>query len=180
MRDQHPSAVSAVRINIEAADIEKLPCLLSLLSEAEIWLSNRGIQQWEPGLHRRIEGTLKKRASRGLLVVAQDAGRVVGGCILSDEPPQEWLPFASRSLYVHQLVVALSHRGRCVGCDLLKWCADHASNRKYVALRLDCWAQNLRLRQVYREAGFFEIGIVCGTRDTCLLERELAPGDKAK
>lgn len=174
MSDHHPSAASAVRVDIEAADTEKLPCLLSLLSEAEIWLWNRGIQQWEPGLHRRIESTLKQRASRGLLVLARNAGQVVGGCILADEPPQEWSAFAARSLYVHQLVVALSHRGRSVGNDLLQWCADYAANRQYLTLRLDCWAQNLRLRQVYREAGFSEVGIVRGTRDTCLLERQMA------
>jgi RimJ/RimL family protein N-acetyltransferase len=38
--------------------------------------------------------------------------------------------------------------------ELLQWAARAAAGDDLVAVRLDCWAQNRRLRRYYEQAGF--------------------------
>jgi GNAT superfamily N-acetyltransferase len=82
--------------------------------------------------------------------------------------PDIWGEDSLPALYVHGLAVRREPVSRGSGIELLRWAACAAARDDLVALRLDCWAKNWRLRRYYEQAGFRHVGDVDqsdGSRD---------------
>jgi RimJ/RimL family protein N-acetyltransferase len=64
------------------------------------------------------------------------------------------------ALYVHALAVRREPLGRGSRLELLRWAVRAAADEGLTAVRLDCLAENDRLRRYYQQAGFRHIGDV--------------------
>ena len=62
------------------------------------------------------------------------------------------------SVYLHRIVTNLAFRGNHFVLKIVEWATQHgrALGKKYV--RLDTWAENLKLKEVYVRAGFQFLG----------------------
>ncbi len=69
----------AGRITIERAQPSDLDTVLDILEEAAGWLISRGIDQWQPGLFRKVRRqSIADQLSRGEVYLAKRDGQAVG------------------------------------------------------------------------------------------------------
>lgn len=67
------------------------------------------------------------------------------------------------SVYIHRIVTHPEFRGRNMVGQIVAWAKAHgeALGKKY--LRLDTWAENLKLKEIYEKNGFAFLGIITPT-----------------
>jgi GNAT superfamily N-acetyltransferase len=86
-------------------------------------------------------------------------GRVAGVFVVAYNDPDIWgEKDAEPSVYLHRIVTHPDFRGRNLVLAITEWAKEHgkALGRKF--LRLDTWAENLKLRELYRRAGYRFLG----------------------
>src|SRR5215469_15077918 len=67
------------RVTIEQAHPSDLDSILDILEEAACWLISRGIDQWQPGVFRRVRcQSIADQVSRGEVYLARRDGQAVG------------------------------------------------------------------------------------------------------
>jgi GNAT superfamily N-acetyltransferase len=137
-----------------------LPRFAELLEELGAWLWERGIHQWAAGSSRAQLPLLSRYVDSGALLLARDADRLAGGCIVTSVASPEWSERPGPAAYVHKVAVARHAAGRGLGARLLGAAADWAREREWPRLRLDCWDGNAVLRRYYRDRGFAELDAV--------------------
>jgi len=123
---------------------------------AALWLSGRGIEQWEPGEVSMAD--LRGQVGRGEWHVACGAGVVCGALRLLWSDPAVWQPGGGVAVYVHGLVIDRGHAGAGLGAGLLDWAGEQGRRAGAVVLRLDCAEGNAGLRRYYARLGFREVG----------------------
>lgn len=123
------------------------------------WQQRARIRQWEAG-ELPVHVAEKQVANGEWWVLDDHIGPIAGLVRLVWSDPAIWddlvRPDAEDGGYIHGLMVARSHAGLGVGAQLVAW-AEHrieANGRTYA--RLDCGAENGRLRAYYRSLGFAE------------------------
>jgi len=102
---------------------------------------------------------IRPRIAAGDVYLAGPAG---GGAVATitlqwDDPPV-WGERPPDAGYVHRLAVAPSVRGAGWGRSLMAWAEAQTRARGRPWLRLDCAAENPRIRRYYAELGFREVG----------------------
>jgi len=149
-------------ISVEHATPADAQAVEGLLDAAATWHQESGIDQWSPG---RFGEEVREVAVAGDLYVARhDAGIV--GCFMLEAacPPwlEPWLVERDRSpseaMYLGRLAVARELSGQGVGIELLDEARELAATAGSSFLRLNCPAENERLRRYYLDAGFEDIG----------------------
>jgi len=138
-------------LEISAATQDDLPDVYEILDGAAAWLIEQGIHQW-PNPYPR-EPITRAFAERGLWIGSR-AGQTVATMRTARRDPDIWGDDAAPALYVHALAVRREPPARGSGLELLRWAARTAARDGLVAVRLDCWAGNDRLRRYYLRAGF--------------------------
>ncbi len=147
--------------------------IVDVLSEAARWLLARGIRQWpDPFPRERVAALVE----RGDFYVASLGGETVGTLALMWTDPAFWGERPADAGYVHALAVRRGWAGRGLGGRLLDWAGERvaASGREY--LRLDCRAENARLRRYYERLGFKPRGeVTVDDFTSALFERRCGP-----
>jgi hypothetical protein len=144
--------------NIFEASADRLDAYIELVEEAATWLWARGVHQWRPGEHRAARTRLLARLESGYLILAEDDGRLAGGCLLTDAAPACWPNTPDDALYLGGLVVVRWAAGRDLGGQILDGAMQALLRRGKTCLRLDCWDGNSFLKAYYRERGFRDMG----------------------
>ena len=140
-------------VTVRTARPDEGPALLSVLDEAAAWLADRGVTQWPPAFRPEwIEPGL----GEGRMWVAEAGGAAVATFTLHWSDPL-W-PDDGASGYLHRFAVRRGHAG--IGAMLLDWVDGEVRRHGRDRLRLDCGADNLRLRGYYEAAGFEHRGDV--------------------
>jgi GNAT superfamily N-acetyltransferase len=88
-------------------------------------------------------------------------GLVVATATLQTTDPDVWgtdVAIRAETLYVHRL--ATSRSGAGIGAAMLSAAEDWAASSGARLVRLDCAAQNLRLRRYYADHGYSEVAEV--------------------
>ena len=118
---------------------------IPLLEQTGQWLWDKGIKQWEPGSFVNNRSELEKLVANGRLILAYQADKLAGGCILTAKED---------AMQLSALAVARFAAGQNVGPQIIDRCIQvtRQSGQKY--LRLDCWEGNDFLKAYYRRAGF--------------------------
>jgi aminoglycoside phosphotransferase (APT) family kinase protein/GNAT superfamily N-acetyltransferase len=137
------------------ARAEDVDTVVGLLSDAARWMDEHGIDQWPSPFP---EAVVARTVERGETYLAFVGDRGVGSIAVSDDDPNVWGPQPPDALYVHRLVVARAATGRAIGARLLDWATEQAVERGRAWLRLDCGAENGRLRGYYERLGFRHVG----------------------
>jgi GNAT superfamily N-acetyltransferase len=134
-------------VTVRTARPDEGPAVLSVLDEAASWLADRGVTQWPPAFRPEwIEPGLEE----GRLWVAEAGGAAVATFTLLWSDPL-W-PDDGTAGYLHRFAVRRGHAG--IGAMLLDWVDGEVRRHGRDRLRLDCGADNLRLRAYYEAAGF--------------------------
>jgi ribosomal protein S18 acetylase RimI-like enzyme len=93
----------------------------------------------------------------GHLLVLEDAGTVTGYVFAYEAGrPETWSSFARRHLYLDQICVAASHRGRGHGQRLMNAVLELARARGLDQITLDTWWFNTSARAFFARLGFRE------------------------
>lgn len=144
---------------IERAQIGDLAGIIELFEAAAVWLEGEGVLQWPTRVSPHFRKFLRQKVTEGNVFVAQGQdGRLKGHIRFDFEAGKVWHDNPVETAYVRGLVIANEVRGQGVGAGLLDWAQDYAREMGCVRLRLDCLAENGRLRRYYRDYGFTLLG----------------------
>ena len=140
--------------SVTQADFESLR---EIYDDAIAWLFEvKGItDQWHRPLPEGEIQSLIDSQEAYLVLVACD---VAGAVKLSAKHEIPWEDRQDQALYAHSLAVMRKFSGRGVGTTMLEWAGTLARKSGKRFLRLDCMAENPRLRRYYSEAGFRDLG----------------------
>jgi GNAT superfamily N-acetyltransferase len=116
-----------------------------------LWLNDAlGItDQWDREVSKE---EIQELVNSGQLHIALLQGNVAGAFKLN-EHDHHWDDDGA-ALYVHAFAVNRQFKGQGIGKTMLDWAVDEARRRGKQSVRLDCMNGNLRLKQVYLDAGF--------------------------
>lgn len=92
--------------------------------------------------------------------IAEDEGVA---CIYSVayEDPIIWGPDSHiDSMYIHRIVTDPEFCGRGYVKKIVEWARGHAAENRLRFIRMDTWADNLKLREYYEGCGFEHKGVV--------------------
>lgn len=140
-------------VTVRTARPDEGPTVLSVLDEAAAWLAERGITQWPPAFRAEF---VEPGLSEGRMWVAEAGGAAVATFALHWADPL-W-PDDGDAGYLHRFAVRRGHSG--IGAVLLDRIDEEVRRRGRDRLRLDCGADNARLRGYYEAAGFEHRGDV--------------------
>jgi predicted N-acetyltransferase YhbS len=93
---------------------------------------------------------------QGRLLVLMKDQHVVGGVTLTETDPLIWTD-NTPAFYIHRLVVARYLKGQDIGSVIVDLVEQRAITSGKSVLRLDCWANNDRLKRYYERIGFRKI-----------------------
>jgi len=149
--------VPAAGLTLRPATPADAPALVSLYNRVAHWMhSSMGItEQWDPQIP---DDEIRQMIATGEAYVAVIGDVIAGAVRLSAEIEEPWENSAQDALYVHSLAVAREYAGMDVGRRILDWAAEVARRAGKTCLRLDCMAENPRLRRYYAGAGFCDLG----------------------
>lgn len=134
--------------------------IVALRDELARWQISRGIRQWEAG-EIRTEMVAGQVRNDEWFVLRGTFGIVATARLLTADP-HVWgdeLGNDGTAGYLHGLMVARSAAGAGLGTQILEWFADYTRSVDRHLARLDCVADNPRLRQYYTEQGYIEHGL---------------------
>jgi ribosomal protein S18 acetylase RimI-like enzyme len=156
-------------IGIVPATADDVDEVLDVLAEAAAWLRERGIEQW-PSRFPRAQ--IVESIGRGETYLVHEGDSTVATFALQWEDPLFWGDRPPDGGYVHRVAVVRAFAGRGLGARIVDWAAEQVAARGRRYLRLDCMAENGRLRRYYEELGFEHRGDVeRGTWGASLYER---------
>ncbi|MBY8879096.1 GNAT family N-acetyltransferase [Actinacidiphila acidipaludis] len=148
------------KITMRPAKPSELGTVEDLLTEASVWLAQRGIDQWQFPPHRdRITHAIE----HGECFIAEMDGTIIGTITLDAHPdPEFWVADdePNDALYVHRMAVTRKAAGAGVGAVMLEWASKRAAEAGKGWLRLDAWRTNEGLHRYYTDQGFTLVRIV--------------------
>ncbi len=147
------------RLEIVRAGEHDLDGVLAVLDEAADWLVTKSIPgQWKSGSFSRQ--TFADQIARGEVYVAKLGEETVGTITLQWSDELFWPSAPSDAGYVHKLALRPAYLRRGFGLQMLEWAerVSKAAGKKF--LRLDCLAENGKIRSYYENLGFIHQGDV--------------------
>lgn len=134
------------------AKTDDVDIVLEILNQARAWLLERGIDQWRAGSLTRER--FLEWISRGEVYLARVDGEYVGTVTLQWSDERFWGQRPPDAGYVHKLAIRPTQTGKRLGLLMLQWAEEttRAAGREY--LRLDCAANDRKIRDYYEQAGF--------------------------
>ena len=161
-------------IMLRVARPDEAAHVVSILEEAAQWLTARDILQWTPGTFSQDE--VRQWMSTGTVLVAWRDAEAIGTITFSLKDDELWqaLPPA-RARYIYKLAVRRGVAGAGVSLRLLHAAETAMREQGCAVARLDCWAGNDALQQLYNANGYSVRGSVAEQDWECaLLEKALA------
>lgn len=139
-------------LELHAAQISHVGRMMWLFEEARRWHKEMNVSRWPLF---ELERVLDDIENGRLFIIKQDQC-VLGGVTVTEDDPLIWGDECP-ALYIHRLVVARNFKGQSIGNIIVDHVERMAIARNKLALRLDCWAENDRLKRYYERIGFKQI-----------------------
>src|SRR5262245_9062703 len=142
-----------MEIQIRQAEAGDVDAVSAVLSEAAVWLEDRGMGLWRAS--ELTPATILKDVSDGLFFLAEHTGQPAGTIKFQLTDSFFWPDVPqNEAAFIHRVAVRRKFSGGTVSFALLSWAAERtqALNRRF--LRLDCEAARPKLRAVYERFGF--------------------------
>jgi hypothetical protein len=147
---------------IRLATPEDVPALVSILENVALWTSSNGLEAWDLGLFAEPDsagqGWLREDIRNDTAYIICCDAVAVGTFVLRSRDELFWPNAGDDALYLHRFAVLKSVAG--IGRQAIGWMIAEATRQTRTYLRLDCHAQNQRIRRYYAEAGFSHRGDV--------------------
>ncbi|MFF7729809.1 GNAT family N-acetyltransferase [Streptomyces sp. NPDC008001] len=140
------------------AGARDLARLVRLRDDAARWQITRGIDQWKPG--QLGEEHFRARIEEGEVWFAALGadGPVAGAWELWWDDPAAWGPQPPTAGYVHRLMTDRRTAPPGTGLRMLAEAERRIAAAGRTSCRLDCLANNARLRAYYEAAGYTVVG----------------------
>ncbi|MGE8131878.1 GNAT family N-acetyltransferase [Methylobacterium sp. NPDC080182] len=140
-------------MKIEISSRHDVPAVVSILKEADEWLSGNNQSLWtanEIGFER-----ITQDVDAGKYYAAYKNMQIAGVMRLEKEDTYFWPEISpGTSIYVHKLAVRRVWAGKGVSEALLNYAKIFARELMCDYVRLDCFANRERLRLFYEKNGF--------------------------
>ena len=160
--------MEANHFRVVPARPEDTDTVLEILDEAAAWVIERKLPSvWKPGGFSRQ--SFLEHISRGEVHIGLVREKPAGTVTLQWSDPAFWGERHPDSGYVHKLAVRPAYTGQKIGVEMLKWAEATARTAGKRFLRLNCPAENRKIRDYYAQAGFLYKGDVLGPRATASL-----------
>jgi GNAT superfamily N-acetyltransferase len=138
---------------------EDIDIVLGILDEAAAWIIEHEIPSvWKPGEFSRE--TFLEQISRAEVHVGLVDGKPAGTITLQWSDPVFWGEQQPDAGYVHKLAVRPVYAGQKLGLEMLKWAESETGKVGKKFLRLNCLAEDRKIRDYYEQAGFLYKGDV--------------------
>jgi GNAT superfamily N-acetyltransferase len=145
--------VTLVQVEVSAASPADIDTVLGILDEATFWLRDRGVPTvWRAGKFSRssfLEQILREEVYIGLV-----DGKPAGSFILQWSDPFWWGEQPPDAGYIHKLAIRPTYTGQGVGLKMLEWAEARTKAEGRGFLRLNCLAEDRKIRDYYEKAGF--------------------------
>ena len=151
------------------SDVDEIHALILSLAS---WFGARGVSQWSSDYPRE---KIAADVDANFVYLVRSGGRVAATVTLTDRPDSYWSDFPGEAVYLHRLAVDRACAGARLGARLVEWSMAEVRRRRSPRLRLDCRAENPRMRAYYAALGFEFRGVRRGTEsglDYALFEME--------
>ena len=145
-------------VDIKPADSADFPVIMEIFTEAAAWLEEKGIDQWASPPNEFFRQRVAEAIERGEFYTVGIVTNRFG--VLRFIWSDPYWPDDGLAGYVHSLAVRPSMHGQKLGEMMLSWAMIRAKREKKQFLRLDCRADNGRIRRYYEEQGFVYKGEV--------------------
>ncbi|MFC0597738.1 GNAT family N-acetyltransferase [Streptomyces palmae] len=139
---------------LRRAEEEDLTELVRLRDAAAHWQAASGIRQWKPGELGVDHFRARLREGEVWLAFLGPDGPCAGAWELWWEDPAAWGPQPPVAGYVHRLMTDRQSAPPGTGRELLAAAERRIAEAGREVCRLDCLADNPRLRRYYQEAGY--------------------------
>ncbi|MFR9796692.1 GNAT family N-acetyltransferase [Streptomyces sp. MS06] len=137
--------------------------LVRLRDTAALWQLARGIRQWLPG--EKDAEHFRHRMREGEVWFALSGGRPAGAWELWWDDPAAWGPRPPDAGYIHRLMTVPHTAPPGTGRRMLAEAEARIAAVGRTFARLDCLADNPRLRGYYEAAGYRVVGEQPGKQD---------------
>lgn len=146
---------------IRRAKISEIPDILTITQACAKKMQENGIFQWNE--HYPSKEAFQKDIDRGELFVMEEKNTVQGTIVIStvmDEEykPIQWLTPNGNSVYIHRLSVHPNLQGKGLAQQMMDIAENHASEHRFVSVRLDTFSQNKRNQRFYEQRGYQKLG----------------------
>ncbi|MFJ7631210.1 GNAT family N-acetyltransferase [Streptomyces sp. NPDC097595] len=152
------NTISSLPMSFRQADESDLSELVRLRDAAAHWQIERGIDQWKPGELGRSHFRTRLHDGEVWIATLGPEGPTAGAWELWWDDLPAWGEQPPVAGYVHRLMVDRVTAPSGAGLIMLA----EAERRIFVAgraiCRLDCLANNTRLRRYYEDAGYTVVG----------------------
>ena len=155
--------MATIHLEVVAASPNDIDIVLTILDEAAAWIIDQKLPHvWVPGGFSRE--TYLEQISRGEVYIGLVDGRPVGTFVLQWSDVFWWGEQPADSGYVHKLAIKPAYAGQGVGRQMLAWAEGRAKSTGRKLLRLNCMAEDRKIREYYENAGFVRVRDVMGPR----------------
>jgi hypothetical protein len=149
-------ATASTRSEIRVAHADNVVASAEILEAAAQWGALSGRPSWRPGSFAGLESTgisrLRDDLERYSLYVMRIDNDMVATFSLLESDALFWPAAGDEALYLHRFAVRRSAAG--CGGHAIAWSVEEARRRGRDYLRLDCLAENQRIRRYYEGHGF--------------------------
>ena len=155
--------MSPDRFRVVPAKLEDIDTVLGILDEAATWIIEQRLPSvWKPGGFSRQ--TFLEQISRGEVHIGMVDDTPAGTITLQWADLVFWGEQQPNAGYVHKLAVRPAYTGQKTGVEMLKWAESVARKAGKEFLRLNCLAEDRKIRDYYERVGFLYKGDVDGPR----------------
>jgi len=155
--------LSPDRFRVVPAKLEDIDTVLGILDEAATWIIEQRLPSvWKPGGFSRQ--TFLEQISRGEVHIGMVDDTPAGTITLQWADLVFWGEQQPNAGYVHKLAVRPAYTGQKTGVEMLKWAESVARKAGKEFLRLNCLAEDRKIRDYYERVGFLYKGDVDGPR----------------
>lgn len=154
------------KIVFRKTEYSDIPCVLGMISEAQRYMKENGIDQWQNGYPN--EDAVKGDIDRGESFIGVDGetGKpiVTAAISLRGEPTYGYIDgqwrYDEPYIVVHRVAVSNSAKGRGIAGQLFAFAESYALKNGFEFMRIDTHRDNLSMRRCIEKFGFEYCGVI--------------------
>ncbi|HNM26024.1 MAG TPA: GNAT family N-acetyltransferase [Saprospiraceae bacterium] len=143
-------------MDFQPSTIDDLETIFQLYEYAIAHQKAVSDQHWLPFERRLVE----QEIAEGRIWKIVDGEQIACVFMIAYNDPHIWgIKDADPAVYLHRIATHPACRGRNFVAAIIEWARAHGRARGKKYLRLDTWADNLRLKALYERCGFRFLGV---------------------
>jgi len=154
-------------MNLKQTNRKDIPAIMSIISDAQSYLKDLGIDQWQDG-YPNEEQILIDIKNEDSYVIANEENAVMGTVVFTTkiEPTYQniegdWITKGdSKYGVIHRLAVSDEFRGYGVAKYVFQFCEDELVKSKVQSMRIDTHSGNSGMQKLITSLGYIYCGVI--------------------